>query len=160
MQSNAAHNPVSPEALKRSHECWNPPVSSILLVAGLILLMVVGCLLGSRLLVKALDQRRPFDRTAAARGIVVAPDLRLLERFPPPNLQLNSHEDLAALRRHEEAELNSYGWVDPSNRVVRIPIQRAMELIARSGLPARASNAPPRTGKSSLELIRESSQGR
>jgi len=160
MQSDASQNTVSPEALKRDHECRNPQALPILLVAGLIPLMVAGCLIGTRLLVRALDRERPFDRTVAARGIVVAPDLHLLERFPPPNLQLNPHDELIALRRHEEAELNSYGWVDPSNRVVRIPIQRAMELIASSGLPARASNAPPRTGKSSLELIQERSQGR
>jgi hypothetical protein len=160
MQSDASHNTVSPEALERGHECWNPPVRGILLVAGLIPLMVAGCLFGTRLLVSILDRGRPFDRTAETRGIVVAPDLHLLERFPPPSLQLNPHDELVALRKHEAAELNSYGWVDFSNHAVRIPVQQAMELIARSGLPARASNAPPRTGKSSLELIQERSQGR
>ncbi|MGB9605875.1 MAG: hypothetical protein ACPL88_08365, partial [Bryobacteraceae bacterium] len=37
-------------------------------------------------------------------------------------------EDLRALRAREEAELNSYGYVDRQKGVVRIPVRRAMEL--------------------------------
>jgi len=63
---------------------------------------------------------------------------------PQPRLQVNPREDLLRLREKEKAELDSYGWVDQKNGIVRIPIDRAMDLIAQRGLPARQPNAPPR----------------
>jgi hypothetical protein len=60
------------------------------------------------------------------------------ERQPPePRLQTEPREDLAALRAREEETLRSYGWVDRNAGVVRIPIDRAMELTLQRGLPAR-----------------------
>ncbi len=38
-------------------------------------------------------------------------------------------EDLRALRAREDAELNSYGYVDQARGRVRIPVRRAMELL-------------------------------
>jgi len=37
-------------------------------------------------------------------------------------------QQLQALRLHEDQILNSYGWVSRENRIVRIPIDRAMDL--------------------------------
>jgi hypothetical protein len=60
------------------------------------------------------------------------------ERLPPePRLQIDPREDLAALRAKEDEVLRSYGWVDRNLGVVRIPIDRAMELTLERGLPAR-----------------------
>jgi len=36
----------------------------------------------------------------------------------------------------ENARLQSYGWVDRSAGMVRMPIDRAMEFVAQQGLPA------------------------
>jgi hypothetical protein len=59
-------------------------------------------------------------------------------RLPPqPRLQTNPRQDLRDLRAKEDAILQSYGWIDKNNGVVRIPIQRAMELTVQRGLPAR-----------------------
>ena len=44
---------------------------------------------------------------------------------------------LAAVRAAEEKVLQTYGWVDKEQKIVRIPIDRAMELLAERGLPAR-----------------------
>ena len=60
---------------------------------------------------------------------------------PPPQLQGNPAADLAIMRAREEAVLHSYGWVDRKAGVIRIPIERAIELTAERGLPARKS--PP-----------------
>ena len=67
--------------------------------------------------------------------------------FPQPQLQTSPSLDLRAIRAAEEEALNSYGWVDKQNGVVRMPIERAMELLAQRGLPSRKS-APPQTGVS------------
>ena len=45
--------------------------------------------------------------------------------------------ELRQMRAAEEAVLNSYGWVDKDSGRVRIPIERAMEILAKKGLPAR-----------------------
>jgi hypothetical protein len=34
--------------------------------------------------------------------------------------------------------LSTYGWVDRQNGTARIPIERAMDIIAEQGLPVRA----------------------
>jgi hypothetical protein len=66
-------------------------------------------------------------------------------RLPPePRLQTNPREDLRLLREQEDAILKSYGWVDRPAGVVRIPIEEAMKLTVKRGLPARAADA---TGK-------------
>jgi hypothetical protein len=44
---------------------------------------------------------------------------------------------MAALQAHEDELLNNYGWVDQDAEVVRIPIERAMELLLERGLPTR-----------------------
>ena len=56
---------------------------------------------------------------------------------PEPRLQTAPLQDLQALHAEEDAVLNSYGWVDRKTGVVRIPAQRALELLAQRGLPAR-----------------------
>lgn len=38
---------------------------------------------------------------------------------------------LADLRAHEQAEATTYGWIDKKAGIVRLPIDRAMELTVR-----------------------------
>ena len=45
--------------------------------------------------------------------------------------------DLKEFRAGEDAILNDYGWVDPEKGIVRIPVERALELVAKEGLPSR-----------------------
>jgi len=37
-------------------------------------------------------------------------------------------------------KLDSYGWIDQDNGIVRIPIDRAIDVTVQRGLPARAVN--------------------
>ncbi len=39
--------------------------------------------------------------------------------------------------------LKSYGWIDRDKGVVRIPIDRAIEILAERGLPVRAAKSAP-----------------
>jgi hypothetical protein len=77
-------------------------------------------------------------------------DTRTVERgdigkFPQPRLEADETTEINAFRLQEEQTLNSYGWVDQPAGVVRIPIDRAMALVAQRGLPTRpqAGEAPP-----------------
>jgi hypothetical protein len=68
---------------------------------------------------------------------------RMTERFPTPRLEIDDgNQDLADLHVREALLLDHYSWVDRSQGKVRIPIERAMELIAKEGLPVVASSAP------------------
>jgi len=60
-----------------------------------------------------------------------------LEKFPEPRLEKDERKNLKDARVAEDETLYSYGWVDEKAGVVRIPIDRAMELIAQRGLPTR-----------------------
>lgn len=60
---------------------------------------------------------------------------------PAPQLQVSPHEDLKDLRTYEDWKLKHYSWVDRQNGVVEIPIERAMEMIAATGIPAQKT--PP-----------------
>lgn len=68
---------------------------------------------------------------------------------PPrgPLLQVYPARDLKSFHLDEDEKLNSYGWVDQKAGIVRIPIDRAMDLLVKNGLPARTSNAAKPTGK-------------
>jgi hypothetical protein len=59
---------------------------------------------------------------------------------PEPRLQDAPIRDLRQLRHAEQATLDSYAWVDRDAGIVRIPIEKAMELLAeRAGAAARES---------------------
>jgi hypothetical protein len=69
-----------------------------------------------------------------ATGTRIVPDDAIM-KFPEPRLEQNERLELRDFRTREEQTLNSYGWVDEKNGVVRIPIERAMQLTAQRGLP-------------------------
>lgn len=91
---------------------------------------------GARQTDRRVMQQRVLPAVAASRTY-----------FPSPREQISPQLDLQALRAREEAELTSYGWVDRKAGVVRIPMDRALELLSQRGLPS-GSNAGP----SSLQL--------
>jgi hypothetical protein len=69
-----------------------------------------------------------------------------------PRLQISPARDLSQFRTQEEQELATYGWVNKTAGVVRIPIDRAMDLAFQKGFPVRdGSNQTPK-GPSPLEL--------
>jgi hypothetical protein len=57
---------------------------------------------------------------------------------PAPRLQTYPFDDVKALRREEAQQIEQYGWVDKSAGTVRIPVSRAIELLAERGLPQRS----------------------
>ena len=69
------------------------------------------------------------------------PDLNVdARRLPPqPQLQKTPIQDLQQMRAAEDQLLNSYGWVDQSKGVVRIPIDQAIDMLAKRGLPVAAA---------------------
>jgi hypothetical protein len=46
------------------------------------------------------------------------------------------------LRTNWDKQLNTYGWVDEQNGIVRIPIEDAKRLLIQRGLPTRQQKKP------------------
>ena len=64
-------------------------------------------------------------------------------RFPTPVLQPDPVGDLGKANAVNQELLNEYGWVNQQAGVVRIPISRAIDLVAQRGLPVRANAGLP-----------------
>jgi len=56
---------------------------------------------------------------------------------PEPRLLTNEPANLADFRAREADKVETYGWVDKPGGIVRIPVERAKDLILERGLPAR-----------------------
>ena len=75
------------------------------------------------------------------------------QSFPPnPRLQAKPWLELEGVRKHEDEMLSSYGWVDKNAGKVRVPIDRAMDIVIQRGLPVRTEGAlggtgSPKTGR-------------
>jgi len=91
--------------------------------AGLVVL-IAGALFVTAVAFSLLTERE------AARDTEPPPVVPAEEEPPAPLLQAAPVSDLAKLRERERQTLNSYGWVDEERGLVRIPIGRAVELVA------------------------------
>jgi hypothetical protein len=92
---------------------------------GLAILLALVAL-SSGAVLRALSRRLPAD---VRRRLLPA----------EPRLQADPAADLRRMRAEEDAELAGYAWVNRSRGVVRLPIERAMVLLLRRGLPTRAA---------------------
>ena len=73
----------------------------------------------------------------------------MTQNFPTPRVQTDDgNQDVADLHAREDLLLDNYSWADEAHSKVRIPIERAMELIAQRGLPVAkvVEQAPLMTG--------------
>ncbi len=70
---------------------------------------------------------------------VISPLAPVEKASPPePKLIVDEPHDLASVRNQEEQVLDGYGWVDKGSGVIRIPVARALDLVAKEGLPSRS----------------------
>jgi hypothetical protein len=95
---------------------------------------------------------RVLENRARASDTVLSPIVAAnLARTPPePRLEPLPLLPGQRLRAEEEAILTTYGWVDKKAGLARIPIDRAITILAERGLPpskpmppAAAPMAPP-----------------
>lgn len=75
----------------------------------------------------------------AKRGAELEPSpaqVARAQKLPPePRLQADPALDMRKLRSDEDQVMRQYAWIDPDKGIVRIPVERAMELTAQRGLP-------------------------
>jgi hypothetical protein len=126
------------DAVRPGHETSDANVKAVFysgigLSAGL---MIFGLLLSWG--IYTIYKSRTPDPGAPAKTFVV-PDSTALP--PLPRLQSDPHVALVPFLRAQDSVLASYGWVNKDSGIARIPIQRAMELIVKSGLPVQPGTA-------------------
>jgi hypothetical protein len=93
----------------------------------------------------------------AREATMQAPTIDPVKVFPEPQLQKTPVQDLQAVRTEEEKMLSGYGWVDPQKGLVRMPIDQAIDVLAKRGLPSRAQ--APAAASGNVTVPTESSLG-
>ncbi len=89
-----------------------------------------------------------FERTQTVSS-PATPFVRPRELPPSPRLQVEPHFELKQYCEEQQREVNSYGWIDPRLKVVRIPISQAIDLVLKNGLPVRAAGP---TGAAAVQV--------
>jgi hypothetical protein len=64
----------------------------------------------------------------------------LRKNFPEPQLEIDERTELNQVRLSEEDRLSTYDYIDKDAGTVRIPIERAMDLLVQRGLPTRTES--------------------
>jgi hypothetical protein len=81
--------------------------------------------------------------TTARHSDVKASKTIVATRLSGPKLQSQPAIDLQQLRESESLRLNAYQWIDQDQGTVRIPVRRAMDILAERGFPERKQAVLP-----------------
>jgi hypothetical protein len=60
-----------------------------------------------------------------------------------PQLQVNPREDWLKFREEQEKSLETYAWENRAAGIARVPIEEAMELLVKKGVPVQGAPQPP-----------------
>ena len=127
---------VQRAALRRRHETTDVSVRGLFVFVGSLLAFLLVALIAVAVFFKAtglldrfLDKRRSQGEPGSRSLVRVQPD------YQGPLLQIYPEKDLHGMQQTNNDELGGYGWVDRGKGVVRLPIDRAMDLVAQRGLP-------------------------
>ena len=71
---------------------------------------------------------------------------------PGPRLQSTPLADYEQYKLEQEQLTTTYGWVDRQQGIVRIPVERAMQLYLQRGPPTRPSPVPDQPPASEPQL--------
>jgi hypothetical protein len=122
--SGAPHSQAPPPGIGHEHTDVNiRPI----VVAGIGLTVALCVVAASMLLLYGVFAAREARLSPPANPLAAAEGPRLP---PQPRLQVHPVKDLRELRAAENGILQHYGWVDKNAGVVRIPISRAIDLLA------------------------------
>lgn len=135
---------------RQAHEPTDVRAGWIFVFVVFLLLSLVGIEWIMRGTLKSLEKKpAPGDQWQPRRQAAYAPTARF------PRLQISAPLDLERFRAREDAEINSYGWINRSSNLVHIPIERAMDLLLEKGLPVRQGTNQLKSGPSPYELIQQ-----
>ena len=121
------------------------PVGVLYFMAGLAIVGVVIYLivLGMYRFLDSYDRKHQAPMNAMATTTGIDPQTMTRDQirdkaeatFPKPVLEYNEQTQYASEVEKQDEALESYDWVDQKNGIVRIPIERAMDMLLQRGLP-------------------------
>jgi hypothetical protein len=122
-----SHHPAEPNAANPGYETRDVNIRAVLWLGigvggGTILVGALLWLLLAGFVHRAERRERPLSPLAAER-----------KGPPAPHLQDAPLVDYREFRAREDHLLSTYGWADKEKGTVRIPIERAMELLVERG---------------------------
>lgn len=135
-----SHQPSSggsPESIRAGHELTDVKIAPLLQFAVMLTIVAALTMWGT---LKMLDGLEYFF---AGRATLAHPMQTSGGAPAGPLLQANEVKDFQAFKASQASQVSgdtAYGWVDRPAGVVRVPIQRAQELVLQEGLPHRAAN--------------------
>jgi hypothetical protein len=134
----------------------------IVLGASLVVVFVLAFGIGKLINMELAREDGPTNKWSQLAGakpanLVSDPQLQqqelqqMVKKFPTPRLETDDGDlDVAQMHAREDILLNHYSWANEQSQIVRIPITRAMQLLAQRGLPVEAPQseaAGPRGAK-------------
>lgn len=114
------------------HEVSEPSPKAILIFVGSFFGTILAIMAALGFLYVRLYRMRPA---------VPVPKAEASFRYAPSE-ETSIARDWDAINEEAQRCLETYGWMDRKNGIMRIPIERASQLIAREGLPSRAGKTP------------------
>jgi hypothetical protein len=141
-----------------TYEHQDLSADSILYFLLTIVIVTVVCMFGIRGLYSFLDHREKASQPAVNPLVTSIPqDTQHVPpgypqtSFPSPRLEEDERGQLNGIKRAEDNTLYSYGWVDEKAGTVRIPIERAMDLLVQRGLPVRSQDSSGQSASGKTE---------
>jgi len=122
-----------PEHPERGYEDSDVSMGRLFAFAGGVVALVVLGVLGSAFVFHFFVRHQPLGPPASPFE-----DVRTVP--PEPRLQTAAPLDLKRYHADQEKILQGYGWVDSHAGIVRIPVDRAMDLLLQKGYPVRDSS--------------------
>ena len=120
------------EQPKLSHETSDASIRNLLIFAAGLTLVVIAGLVVSRVVFRYFVGHQGL-------GPPASPFENVRTLPPEPRLQVTAPRDLRQYKAAQDEILSSYGWVDRQAGVVRIPVERAMDILLQRGFPVRTA---------------------
>jgi hypothetical protein len=140
-RDNKTSNHGSPDA-RESYEHRDLQASGIVYFLVSLAVVTILCMFGLKGFYHYLDGRERSTQEPLNPLVKKAPeDTRAIppgypqSAFPNPRLEVDERNQINGFLMKQDDTLYSYGWVDEKAGIVRIPIDRAMDLLVQRGLP-------------------------
>jgi hypothetical protein len=122
---------------RRGHETSDANIRGLIIFGvGLCCLVIAGFLISKGVFHYFVGHQGLGPPTSPFENVRMLP--------PEPRLQVSAPQDLEQYKAAQGETLNSYAWVDQNAGVVRIPIDRAMDILVQKGLPVRGATPEKR----------------
>jgi hypothetical protein len=164
--SDEVKNPGSAGA-HESYEHQDLQVSGIVYFLVSLLIVTVICMFGLEGFYHYLDRRERATQEPVNPLVKKVPeDTRAVPpgypqtAFPNPRLEVDESNQLSGFLTNQDNTLYSYGWVDEKAGTVRIPIDRAMDLLVQRGLPVLPQGATNQSAAAAAENSQKANAAR